>query len=129
MSAKILRVSKMKYLILTFALIAIGVSFPIDVSAKIDSATLDKQRKENRARLEKGERLRTGKKERRIFKKSEAETKESRSLKLDAIPPSPRRAAKNTSKNPEQTLPANPGRSSSTTKPERSLEPPSEKQE
>lgn len=75
-------------------LIAIGISFPIDVSAKVDSGALDRQRKENRARLEKGERLRTGKKERRIFKKSESDTKESHSLKLDAIPPSPRRAAK-----------------------------------
>ena len=84
----------MKYLILAIALIAIGVSLPIDASAKIDSATLDKQRKENRARLEKSQRLRTGAKERRIFKKSESETKESRSLKLDAIPPSPRRTAK-----------------------------------
>ncbi|MBI5438487.1 MAG: hypothetical protein HY936_06015 [Nitrosomonadales bacterium] len=112
----------MKYLILTFALITIGVSFPIDVSAKIDSATLDRQRKENRARLEKGERLRAGKKERRIFKKSEAETKELRSLKLDAIPSSPRRTAKSTSENPEQRLPANPGRTPSTAKPERSPE-------
>ncbi|MFZ2303059.1 MAG: hypothetical protein WAW10_14450 [Gallionella sp.] len=84
----------MKYLILAITLIAIGVSLPIDASAKIDSATLDKQRKENRARLEKSQRLRTGAKERRIFKKSDAETKESRSLKLDAIPPSPRRTAK-----------------------------------
>ncbi|MDO8464820.1 MAG: hypothetical protein Q7S46_06150 [Gallionella sp.] len=119
----------MKYLILAIALITIGTTFPIDVSAKIDSATLDRQRKENRARLEKGERLRTGKKERRIFKKSEAETKESRSLKLDAIPPSPRRVAKRISKNPEQTLPANSGRTSSATQPERSLEPPPAKQE
>lgn len=94
MTAKTLRGSKMKYLILSFMLITIGISLPIDVSAKIDSAALDRQRKENRVRLEKGERLRSGKKERRIFKKSESETKESRSLKLDAIPPSPRRAAK-----------------------------------
>lgn len=103
-------------------LMAIGIALPIDASAKVDSATLDRQRVANRARLEKIQRLRTGTKERRIFKKSKEETQDLRSLKLDAIPPSPRRTTKNTSKNPEQTLPANPRRASSTTQPERSLE-------
>lgn len=119
----------MKYLILTIALIAIGTAFPIEVYAKVDSATLDRQRKENRARLEKTQRLRTGTKERRIFKKSEADTKESRSLKLDAIPPSPRRTTKNTSNSPEQRIPANPRRPASRTQTERTLEPAPVKQE
>lgn len=97
----------MKNLILAIMLTTIGFALPIEASAKIDSATLERQRTANRARLEKTQKLREGKKERRIFKKSDAEIKESRSLKLDAIPPSPRRTAKTTSKSSNST--AKPG--------------------
>lgn len=101
----------MKNLTLAIMLVTIGIALPIDASAKIDSATLERQRTINRAHLEKTKKLRATQKERRIFNKSDAEIKEGRSLKLDAIPPSPRRTAKTTSKN-----------SNSTTKPERSPE-------
>jgi len=101
----------MKNLILAIMLITIGIALPSGASAKIDAATLERQRTANRAQLEKTQRLREGKKERRLFKKSDAAIKESRSLKLDAIPPSPRRTAKTTSKS-----------SNSTAKPERSPE-------
>jgi len=120
--AEILRISKMKNLMLIIMLAAIGTVIPIDASAKVDSATLDRQRVANRTRLEKIQRLRTGKKERRIFKKSESETQDLRSLKLDAIPPSPRRASKNTSNSSEQTIPVNPRRTTTTAQPEHSLE-------
>lgn len=99
----------MKNLILAIMLMAIGIALPIDASAKIDSATLERQRTANRVQLEKTKKLREGRKERRLFKKSDAEIKESRSMKLDAIPPSPRRTAKTASKS-----------SSSTAKPEQS---------
>ena len=119
----------MKNLILVIMLAAIGAALPIDASAKIDSATLDRQRTANRARLEKIQRLRTGKKERRIFKKSESETQDLRSLKLDAIPPSPRRTARSIPNSSEQTIPANPKRTATTAQPERNLEPVPAKQE
>ncbi|MDD5299263.1 MAG: hypothetical protein PHD65_02085 [Gallionella sp.] len=101
----------MKNLILAITLMAIGIVLPIGASAKIDSATLERQRTINRAQLEKTKKLRAGQHERRIFKKSDAEIREGRSLKLDAIPPSPRRTTKTTSKS-----------SKSTTKPEHSPE-------
>lgn len=107
---------------LIIMLAAIGTVLPIDASAKVDSATMDRQRVANRTRLEKIQRLRTGKKERRLFKKSKPETHDLRSLKLDAIPPSPRRTSKSTSNSLEQTISANPRRTPSTAQPERSLE-------
>ncbi|MDD5299559.1 MAG: hypothetical protein PHD65_03595 [Gallionella sp.] len=85
---------KMKNLILAIMLIAIGAALPIEASAKIDPATLEKQRAENKARLERNEELRTGKAKKRFFDKKEAETYKARTLKLDAIPSSPRRRAR-----------------------------------
>jgi hypothetical protein len=112
----------MKNLILAIVLICIGIALPAGASAKIDAAAMEKQRSANKARLEKIQRLRTGTKERRLFKKAESENKDLRSLKLDAIPPSPRRSAKSTSNSSEQTIPASPRRTTSTAKPERNLE-------
>lgn len=85
----------MKNLILATMLIAIGIALPIDASAKMDPIHMEKQRAINKANAAKTMRLRAGKKEKRFFDK--AETKE-RTLKLDAIPPSPRRTAKAASK-------------------------------
>lgn len=85
---------KIKNLILAIMLIAIGTALPLDVSAKIDPATLEKQRAENKARLAKNEELRSGKAKKRFFDKTEAEAYKARSLKLDAISSSPRRRAK-----------------------------------
>lgn len=93
----------MKNLILVIVLIAIGATLPVDAFAKIDPATLEKQRAANKARLEKNQELRTGQPMKRLFNKSDAETKKLRSMKLDAIPPSPRRHAKTTSKHPDST--------------------------
>lgn len=93
----------MKNPILAMVLIAIGVACPIGAFAKIDPATLEKQRATNKARLEKNQELRTGKSMKRLFSKSEAETNKLRSMKLDAIPSSPRRRAKTTSKSPDST--------------------------
>jgi len=99
----------MKNLFLVIMLVAIGAVFSVNAFAKIDPAVLEKQRKENKARLEKGVELRIGKPKKRLFGSSEVEVK-ARSLKLDAIPPSPRRGGKKTSKKLESALPANPGR-------------------
>jgi len=112
----------MKNILLIIAFFSIGIALPTGASAKIDAATMEKQRSANKARLEKIQRLRSGTKERRLFKKSESETKDLRSLKLDAIPPSPRRSAKSTSKSSGQTIPASPRRTTSTAKPEHNLE-------
>ena len=112
---------KIKNLILAIVLVAIGATFPINASAKIDFVVLEKQRAENKARLKKNEELRTGKPMKKFFGKSDADTNKLRSLKLDAIPPSPRRHAKVTYNNSERALPANPARISSTAKPEHSL--------
>ncbi|MFZ2303154.1 MAG: hypothetical protein WAW10_14965 [Gallionella sp.] len=108
----------MKNLLLAIMLAAIGTAFSINAFAAIDPAVLEKQRKENKARLEKSVELRLGKPKKRLFSSSEVEVK-TRSLKLDAIPPSPRRRAKPTSKKPESALPGNPGRTTSMTKPGR----------
>ncbi|MDO8810852.1 MAG: hypothetical protein Q7J38_02325 [Gallionella sp.] len=98
-------------------LTAIGAVLPVNAFAKIDPSVLEKQRKENKARLEKGVELRLGKPKKRLFSSSEVDV-QSRSLKLDAIPPSPRRRAKTTSKKLESAIPANPGGTASTAKPE-----------
>ena len=110
----------MKNLTLAIMLMAVGIVLPIDVSAKIDAATLERQRTANKARLSKS----LGRK--RLFNK--ADTHDARALKLDAIPPSPRRGAKNKVNKSEQTLPGNPRRSS-TAKPERTPEPATAPQE
>ncbi|MBI5437463.1 MAG: hypothetical protein HY936_00640 [Nitrosomonadales bacterium] len=107
----------MKNLLLVIVLAAVGAVFPVSAFAKIDPAVLEKQRKENKARLEKGVELRIGKPKKRLFGSSEVEVK-ARSLKLDAIAPSPRRGAKTTSKKLESALPAKPGRTGSATKSE-----------
>lgn len=107
---------KMKNLILSILLVALGAVLPVRTFAAIDPSVLEKQRKENKARLEKGVELRLGKPKKRLFSSSEVEAK-TRSLKLDAIPPSPRRRAKATSKKLESAIPANPGRTTSMTKP------------
>ena len=112
----------MKNLIPLIMLIALGTALPVNAFAKIDAATLDKQRKENKARLEKAQELRLGKPKKRLFCKSEVEATKLRSLKLDAIPPSPRRSARPIPKNTESALPANPGRSTSITSSERNPE-------
>ena len=113
---------KMKNLIPAIMLIAIGAVISTDAFAKIDSATLEKQRKENKARLEKTQELRTGMPKKRLFSKSDVEANKLRSLKLDAIPASPRRSTKNPSTNSELALPANPRRITSTAKLEYSQE-------
>lgn len=116
---------KMKNLILAIMLITIGAVLPIDAFAKMDPAVLENQRAANKARLEKTTALRAGKSQRELFKKSNSKansgTKDLRSMKSDAIPPSPRRRAKVTYNNSERALPANPARISSTAKPEHSL--------
>lgn len=104
----------MKNLIPLIMLIALGAALPVSAFAKIDAATLDKQRKENKARLEKAQELRLGKPKKRLFGKSEVEATKLRSLRLDAIPPSPRRSAR--------PIPASPGRSTPTTSSERNPE-------
>src|SRR3989338_3748484 len=109
-------IPKMKNLLPAIILAAIGTLLPVNAFAAIDPAVLEKQRKENKARLEKSVELRLGKPKKRLFSSSEVEVK-SRSLKLDAIPPSPRRRAKATSKKQESALPGKPGRTTLMTKP------------
>ncbi len=111
----------MKNLFLVIMMAAIGTVFPVSTFAKIDPAVLEKQRKENKARLEKGVELRIGKPKKRLFGSSEVEVK-TRSLKLDAISPSPRRGAKKTAKKLESALPANPGGAAPTAKSGHNLE-------
>jgi hypothetical protein len=106
----------MKNLFLAIVLAVMNMTFSIDASAKIDAATLERQRTANKARLEKAQGLRAGKKERRLFNKSESSGKDMRSLKLDAIPPSPRHSA---SGKQDQNVPASPKRTTTKAKTER----------
>jgi len=98
-------------------LIAIGIALPVNAFAVINPSVLEKQRKENKSRLEKSQELRLGKPKKRLFSSSKVESDKLRSLKLDTIPPSPRRSARPIPKNTESALPENPGRSASTTAP------------
>ncbi|MDD2915354.1 MAG: hypothetical protein PHP70_08560 [Gallionella sp.] len=109
----------MKNLTLAIMLLAIGMAIPPEVSAKIDAATLDRQRAANKARLSKS----LGRQ--RLFNK--ASNHDARQLKLDAIPPSPRRGARSTATKSDQTLPGNPRRASTGT--ERRQEPDTATQE
>lgn len=104
----------MKNLTLVILLLTIGMAMPPEVSAKIDAATLERQRAANKARLSKSL------SRQRLFNK--AESHDARQLKLDAIPPSPRRGARSTATKSEQALPGNPRRASSA-RPERNQEP------
>ena len=75
----------------------ICITLPVDAFAKIDSAILEKQRAANKAWLEQRTALRTGKWQKEsVFRVQNVETVISPSLKLDAIPPSPRRRARTT---------------------------------
>ncbi|MDD2915994.1 MAG: hypothetical protein PHP70_11815 [Gallionella sp.] len=78
----------MKKLILAMVLAAIGIALPHCALAKVDAATLDKQRALNKAGLK------TALRHRATQYNSETEARDRRSLKLDAIPPSPRRSAR-----------------------------------
>jgi hypothetical protein len=111
----------MKNLFRVIMMAAIGTMFPVSTFAKIDPAVLEKQRKENKARIEKGVELRIGKPQKRLFGSSEVDVR-TRSLKLDAISPSPRRGAKNKSKKLESALPAKPGGVTSRAEPGHNLE-------
>ena len=113
----------MKNLIPVTMLLAFGIALPIDASALPTKHAMEKQRAANKAQAEKVMRLRSGKRQlKRHFDRSEAEAAHDRSLKLDAIAPSPRHAAKSTSRKSEQTRPANPRRTTSTDKSEHGTE-------
>lgn len=87
----------MKSLVLIIMLVVIGIALPVSASAKVDPATLDRQRAANKIRLEKALIFRSGK------SNSAAVDRERRMLKLDAISPSPRRGAKKYFESPVKT--------------------------
>ena len=99
----------MKKLTMKIMLIAIGAAFSINAFAAVDAAALERQRKANQAGLSKSKTLK------RHFDKTGSA--DGPAIKLDAIPPSPRRGAKTTSTpSSEQAITASPRHSASTNK-------------